>query len=233
MKLTFISDTHTQHSKLSLKGGDVLVCAGDIMGSGYDFSEVEDFAKWFGSQPYKHKILVAGNHDRLFDDQHMKEQLTRYSSLAGFQLRAEDCQKVLEDAGIIYLNDSGITIDGVKFWGSPVQPWFFNWAFNRERGEDIKQHWDLIPNDTDVLITHGPPKGFGDLVKMRGSSNRGKRVGCKDLLEAVRRSEPKIHVFGHIHEGYGMNPLGKTMFINASVVDEHYRQINDPIDVEL
>jgi len=233
MKITFISDTHTQHRKLKLIGGDVLVHAGDIMGSGYDFSEVEDFAEWFKEQPYTHKILIAGNHDRLFDDEHIKEQVVMRQSLAGFQLRAEDCQKVLKDAGIIYLNDSGITIDGIKFWGSPVQPWFCDWAFNRERGEDIKKHWDLIPLDTDIVITHGPPSHILDKVKMRGSMNRGENVGCEDLFFRLCAVNPKISCFGHIHEGYGTAVKGKTTFINASVVDEYYRQVNDPIDMEL
>jgi len=90
-----------------------------------------------------------------------------------------------------------VIIEGVKFYGSPWQPRFFDWAFNLDRGEEIKKKWDLIPMDTDVLITHGPPYGILDLT------HEGEKVGCEELMKAVLRVQPKIHIFGHIHEAYG------------------------------
>lgn len=117
---------------------------------------------------------------------------------------------------------------GLKFWGSPIQPWFHDWAFNRWRGSltegSIKKHWDMIPDDTDVLITHGPPKGFGDRP-----FGREKPVGCDDLLAAVLRIKPKLHVFGHIHGGYGFDVFNGTIFLNASSVDEAYKPVNSPV----
>ena len=126
------------------------------------------------------------------------------------------------------MNDSGITIDGIKIWGSPIQPEFFNWAFNRKRGAEIDKHWQLIPDDTDILVTHGPPFGYLD------ETARMERVGCVDLLKRIDEIKPKVHVFGHIHEGYGTAINDRdTLFINASVLDEHYRLVNEPICFEI
>jgi Icc-related predicted phosphoesterase len=129
--------------------------------------------------------------------------------------------------GIIYLNDNGITINGINIWGSPISPWFFNWAFNRHRGEAIKKHWDLIPAGTDILITHGPV--FGILDK----TNTLKHVGCEDLLKKINEIKPKVHVCGHIHEAYGMEEKSATKFINASVLNDKYELVNKPIAFEL
>jgi len=97
-----------------------------------------------------------------------------------------------------YLENSGVEIDGVKFWGSPWQPEFFNWAFNLPRGRRLAEIWALIPDDTEVLITHTPPYGILDRV------DSGEHVGCEDLRRALQRVKPKVHVFGHIHEDRGV-----------------------------
>jgi len=97
-----------------------------------------------------------------------------------------------------------VEIEGVRFWGSPWQPWFFDWAFNLERGEEIRAKWELIPDDTEVLITHGPPQGHGDMT------SRGEGAGCADLLARIRQVKPRYHLFGHIHEGYGTSTDGVT-----------------------
>jgi Icc-related predicted phosphoesterase len=99
--------------------------------------------------------------------------------------------------------------------------------FNRARGMEIKRHWDLIPIDTDVLITHGPPMGIRDLCA------NGERVGCEDLLQAIISIKPRIHAFGHIHEGQGTTRVDKTIFVNACCLDERYNPAHDPIDVGL
>jgi len=211
MKLTFFSDTHSKHHDVTdLTGGDILIHCGDITRKG-DLKELEDFAEFMSIQDYTHKIVIAGNHDFCFEDE-----------------RSDKAETILEDHRIIYLNDCGIVIDGLKIWGSPIQPEFFNWAFNRRRGEEIKKHWDLIPSDTNILITHGPPHGISDLCA------HGERVGCEELLLKVNElTDLSVHAFGHIHEGYGINTINDVQFINACSLDERYRYCNKPISIEL
>ncbi|MDM8547246.1 metallophosphatase domain-containing protein [Candidatus Venteria ishoeyi] len=209
VKLVFISDTHGLHRNLKPGSGDILIHCGDF--SRRDSLEsVEDFARFMARQDFKHKIVIAGNHDWCFEDQ-----------------RREQAEAVLRDHAIHYLNDSGIQLDGLNFWGSPVQPAFMNWAFNRERGSDIRRHWALVPDKTDVLITHGPV--FGILDRCRG----GHRAGCEDLLATVQRIKPRIHACGHIHESYGQIEKEGILFLNTSNLDEHYRLANSPIRYEL
>lgn len=134
MKIVAISDTHGQHHKLQLPEGDVLIHAGDISNRG-ELHEIKDFLLWFDKQPFKTKIFIAGNHDFYFE---------RHSE--------EEINNIIPD-GITYLKDSGIEIEGIKIWGSPITPFFFNWAFNRNRGYEIARYWDLIPSDTDIHYT--------------------------------------------------------------------------------
>lgn len=211
MRLICISDTHNQHEALKLPEGDVLIHAGDFTGMGRA-PEVEAFAKWFGAQPHKHKILIAGNHDWLFerDNEQARAWLMRH------------CPKV------IFLQDSGIEIEGVKFWGSPWTPFFLNWAFNLKRGLPLAEKWSMIPSDTHVLITHGPTHGILDLTR------HGKNVGCEDLRDALeKRLRPKLHVFGHIHEGYGTYTRNGTKYVNACSCNEFYEPTNAPAVVDL
>jgi len=111
--------------------------------------------------------------------------------------------------------------------GSPITPWFNNWAFNRERGAEIKLHWDLIPIETDILITHGPPFGIVD------ETVYSKRTGCEELLLNVYQVKPRLHVFGHIHKDYGQYTNGDTTFVNASVLDDHYQLVYHPVVINL
>lgn len=215
-KLVCFSDTHTLHEQIILPEGDIAIFAGDCCGRG-TFMEANLFIHWYAKQSHKHKIMIAGNHDWAFEG-----------------VDASVLEQSCKDNGIIYLNDSDIEIDGIKFWGSPVQPEFFNWAFNRKRGEDIKKHWDLIPQDTKILITHGPAHGILDLVETRGSINNGQHVGCEELLKAIQyRPSITHHIFGHIHEGYGQMEQNGVQYINASTCDKRYRPINPVIEVEL
>ena len=209
MTFVAISDTHNIHTPMQLPDGDVLIHAGDVTGKGTE-AQVYHFLAWFSAQPHRYKIFIAGNHDFYFE-------------LA----QPERIAAMIPD-NLIYLNDSGVTIEGIKIWGSPVQPWFFDWAFNRKRGPEIKKHWDLIPNDTDILITHGPAYKRLDRV-IRGNE----AVGCVDLLKAIERVEPKFFICGHIHEAYGVIEEEKTTFINASVLNEHYKMTNKPIVFEM
>lgn len=206
MKIICISDTHSLHRHLTIPEGDVLIHAGDLSGRG-ELGVVEDFNNWIGALPHKHKIVIAGNHDFCFERE------------------AEKAEKLLTNC--TYLRDSELVIDGIKFYGSPWQPEFFNWAFNLKRGAEIREKWDLIPEDTDILITHGPPYGYRD------QTMSGQKVGCQDLLERIEEIQPKYHIFGHIHEAYGIERNEQTTFINASSCDLSYRPVNQSVIIEL
>ena len=204
MKFVAISDTHGKHRKLVLPAGDVLIHAGDITYKGKK-DEVTDFLNWFSIQKFKYKIFIAGNHDFYFDQASMKEI------------------ENLVPPGIFYLNDSGIEINGIQIWGSPVTPWFYNWAFNRHRGPEIRKHWELIPPGTDLLITHGPPYGFLDVLPNE------QHAGCQDLLRTVLTLQPAFHVFGHIHDSFGMIRRSGINYVNASQVNEMYELAHRPV----
>lgn len=208
MKFVAISDTHGQHKKLVLPEGDAIIHAGDISTRGRT-EEIIEFLDWFKNLPYKYKIFISGNHDFYFE-----------------RTPSAEIEKLIPP-NVIYLNDSGINIEGINIWGSPITPTFFNWAFNRDRGKEISAHWDLIPSNTDILITHGPVYNILDEV------TRGGNVGCEDLLKKINAVKPKVHIFGHIHEAYGQKIVEHTHFINASVLDEDYVLQNSAVSFEL
>jgi Icc-related predicted phosphoesterase len=215
MKIVAISDTHSYHRRIVLPEGDILVHAGDITFRG-ELNVLEDFASWLKESPIKHKIVIFGNHELGFRDGPKRERAI----------------KILQDAGIIYLEDSEVVIDGVKFWGSPWQPWFHDWEFNLQRGKDIANMWSKIPDDTNVLITHGPPALILDEAPrgVLGYDN----VGCKDLLDRIGNlNSLKCHIFGHIHNSYGTKQVGPCTFVNAASCTEAYSPTNPPIVVEV
>lgn len=206
MKLVVISDTHSLHSSLQVPCGDILVHAGDLTDRG-TFEEVERFNEFLSQLSFPTKIVIAGNHDFCFE----RSRETSVNLLT-------NC---------IYLQDEAVTVEGIRFYGSPWQPWFYDWAFNLQRGSEIRAKWDMIPSNTDVLITHGPPFGHRD------RTTGGEQVGCRDLLDAVNRISPQVHIFGHIHEGYGSTSTPNTTFINASMCNEHYVMANEPIVIDI
>ena len=208
MQITLISDTHFRHNHLQFPGGDMLIHAGDVCGYGTEDESVA-FLEWFAAQPYKHKIFIAGNHDWFFEI-YDKAYIDK-----------------IIPTNIHYLNDSGIEIEGFKIWGSPVQIEFCDWAFNRKKGADINKHWKLIPKNTDILITHSPPFGILD------RTNSNYNAGCEMLLKKVNLIKPKLHVFGHIHEGYGMIEKEGIIFANASSLNVNYQLVNAPIVLEM
>lgn len=203
MKIGAFSDTHTLHKGLQIEHCDVLICAGDIMNSGYVMSDIIKFLDWFSEQPSEHKIFIAGNHDRLIENEslHITQRIRK------------------EYLNITYLENSEVIIDGIKFYGSPITPTFYNWAFMADRGKEIRKYWDLIPLDTDVLITHGPPFDILDNSMMKI------RCGCEELRKSVMRIKPKIHLFGHIHEGRGQLREDDILFANVTVLNENYRLV--------
>ena|ERR1039458_1786049 len=209
-RIVALSDTHGFHRKVTVPDGDIVIFAGDAMTSGYDFKEFKDFAEWFSDLPHMHKIFCGGNHDRVLES---SERIC----LSYFT-------KKRSSRDVIYLKDDGASINGKIFWGSPYQPEFYNWAFNVPRGEQIKKHWDLIPLNTDVLITHGPPMGILDQTEGWGNQH----VGCEELLKRLGEVKPKIHIFGHIHAGYGVHYNSDTMSANVSICNEAYVAVNEP-----
>jgi len=146
-----------------------------------------------------------------------------------FEKKYDVAKNITDSRNINLLIDSGIELEGIKFWGSPITPWFHNWAFNRYRGSNIQDHWDKIPQDIDVLITHGPPAYLGNNL---GRVQEGEDVGCYDLYKAIQRVKPKINCFGHIHEGYGTYIEEETLFINCSILNRRYVRTNDPISID-
>lgn len=218
MKILTLSDTHNQHKNIpsevisNLDGNiDMILHAGDMTSSGSKF-ECTEFFNWFSQLPFRYKVVIAGNHDFFFDD-----------------APDEDIQEFLSNyPDVIYLNDSGVEIEGLKIWGSPITPYFFNWAFNRI-GDTIKTHWDLIPLDTDILVTHGPVYGYLDMTQDK------RNVGCTYLRDKIQEmSNLKLYVCGHIHEDYGMiDTRPGPIFVNASVLNLNYRMTRLPILIEI
>ena len=237
IKLIVISDTHGQHRHLkNVPNGDILIHAGDISNVG-ERSQVEDFIEWFRNQPHKHKIFIAGNHDRSLDPKFNKEinpywdveTTSIFNSNNRRPYWVQDLLKSLEGTNVHYLENSEVIIDGIKFLGSPWTPWFFGeyWAFNKHRGDEIRVVWKNIPLDTNVLITHGPPAHKLDWCE------NGNLVGCHDLTYYIQMIKPKYHFFGHIHESYGVEQTIDTTYANASVLNVAYRISNKPLELEI
>ena len=217
-KITAISDTHNKHNQLGgfLPGGDLLLHAGDSTSRGYT-TEIENFFKWYDNiNNYDTKVFIAGNHDFGFQDnpEEIKGILTGYKTI-----------DYLQDE--LVMIGEGDHIDTVKIWGTPWQPEFYNWAFNLPRGEKIKEKWDMIPQNTDILLVHGPPHGKLDYVP-----HSNENVGCEEMMKKIKEIKPKIVVFGHIHEGFGYVFDGDTHYINAAVLDGNYIFKNKPVTFE-
>jgi Icc-related predicted phosphoesterase len=218
MKITFISDTHNKHKQITedLPGGDLLIHSGDISSMGYKH-EIQQFCKWFDSLTnYSAVVFIAGNHD------------------FGFEKRPEETMEIVNSyEWITYLQDSVLhfaseNIEIANIYGSPWQPEFHNWAFNLPKnGLELEQKWNDIPDNTDILITHGPAFGYLDTIMGQYDN-----LGCELLTKRIKTIKPKIHVCGHIHSGYGYVFDGDTHFINASVLDEQYQYTQKPLTVE-
>ena len=206
MKFVTISDTHGKHRELNLPSGDIIIHGGDFCHYGSK-NDMYDFLDWFKDLAYDEKILIGGNHDFF-----AAEQSERF--------------KEILPKGITYLNDSGTTYNGIKIWGSPIQPDLEGWAFGKKRGNEMKKHWDLIPKDTEILITHTPP--FGILDKSRS----GKSIGCEELTKRLQELHIKFHIFGHIHASYGKELIGNTQFINTSNMNSAKGLVNKPFRFE-
>ncbi len=172
---------------------NILTVSGDLTIRG-GLDELQRFREWLDTQPHRHKVVIAGNHDFCLEDK-----------------RRLEAESILKGPGITYIRDEMVVIDGVKIYGSPWQPWFHDWAFNVQRGHEIRQYWKKIPENLDVLLVHGPPYGRGD------KTLRGEHVGCVDLMEEIMRKKPKYVCYGHIHEDIGVWDLNTSKCVNVSV----------------
>ena len=228
LRFVCISDTHNETDRMILPQGDVLLHAGDFTRVGSE-AEVRHFIDFLDRvrPDFKEIVVIAGNHDLTFDS-------GNFHSLPVVQMfykgKTIDLHAVKESlkSKCTYLEDDCTEIAGIKIYGTPWQPEFGGWGFNVNRGADCLEHWKDIPNGIDILMSHGPPLGHGDKCQS------GARAGCSELLATVqKRVKPKYHVFGHIHEGYGISSDGVTTYINASSVNISYRQVNEPIIFDL
>lgn len=222
MIIDCIADLHGYYPKLD--GGDLLIVAGDLTAR-HTIPELDRFNNWVREQDYKKKILIAGNHDTLFE----RGVFDPTNPVDG---------TVLVDPSVDYLCDSGTEFEELKIWGSPWTKTFPGMnphckAFTCDTEEELAEKWALIPDDVDILITHSPPYGIFDAVR-ESINDIPISVGCASLRQKVMEIQPKIHVFGHIHEYGGKHNFYQYVhFINASYVNEHYQPVNKPIRVVL
>ena len=231
MRITFISDTHTymydkDYKELILNEGDILCFTGDIMSSGYNEGELIHFLKWLSKQPFKYKIFIAGNHDRLLEDK---------------SLIANEIISPYNDKGVIYLKNSSVEIEGLTFYGTPHQPYFGGWAFNVPDYEKLINIYQQIPDNVDVLLTHCPPYGILDQSHRPNYHNPSgeNHLGSMELKEVLAgkkqfKTQPRVVAFGHIHgDGGKMIEIGDTLYINGSLCDESYEPINNIVSINL
>lgn len=215
LKIISFSDTHGKHGALKIDGEyDIAFFSGDAgtYRSPYqNEAGILDFIEWYASlKNIKHKIWISGNH------------------CTSIEYGLVNAKKLSEEKGLIYLQHESIEIEGIKIFGSPYTPSFgYGWAFNVDRGESIKKYWSEIPDETDILIVHGPPYGVLDTVMS------GERVGCKDMTERIKNLKNlKLVQYGHIHEDYGHEIIDGVHYINASILNLRYELQNKPFIFE-
>jgi Icc-related predicted phosphoesterase len=206
--ICIISDTHGKHRDLVLPKADWIIHAGDVSSLG-TIPQISDFLEWYANTDYEKRFLISGNHDFLYE-------------------RQPELAKGMIPENVTYLESSSVEVDGIKIYGEPRTPWFHNWAFNVHRGDSIKKYWDAIPDDTNILITHGPPKGILDMTI------EGEFVGCQDLTIRLQSlKDIKLVCCGHIHEGRGYYEYADgQLIINASVLNRSYKLVNKPYVVD-
>lgn len=210
-----ISDTHSLHHKIrAMPDADVLIHSGDFTGSGTERDLIK-FNQWLGTLPYKHKLVVPGNHDTYCED---------HPGIA---------KQLLSNCTLLI--DEEVVIDGFRFYGMPWTPEFGRWSFMLPRGAGMRSVLSKVPEGIDVLISHGPPMGILDnvLINPYDPSQGVNHVGCADTYDTVMRIQPKVHIFGHLHDGYGQLKMGSTLFVNAAICDESYRPDRAPVLIRL
>jgi Icc-related predicted phosphoesterase len=238
MIIDCIADLHGYYPEL--EGGDLLIVAGDCTARD-EYSQWDDFFLWFRQRRYKKKILIGGNHDKVLLKMHKDYEEEGYPEIVCDFMHFHDSS---------YLCDSGTEFEGLKIWGSPWTLTFPEMnphckAFTVDTEEELSEKWALIPDDVDILITHGPPYGILDMVD--DDQNCGNyHVGSKSLAYRVNKidddgdGKKRLLVFGHIHEGYGAVSVSNVFhdkctwkMVNCSHVNQHYEPVNKPIRIVL
>jgi Icc-related predicted phosphoesterase len=210
MRLVCLSDLHGELYPIDeMPKGEVLIVAGDFSARG-DMMDVLNFKGWLNELPFSKKIIIAGNHDGY---------LAEHNHIGRLLLESEDT---------IYLENSSTEINGLKIFGSPYTPEFNGWHFMRPRGDEMAKIWKQIPDDTDILVTHGPPLGILD------TNHRDEKCGCWDLRERIKSLEHlRYHIFGHLHSAHGQKEVYGVKFINCSLLDDDYNLSFEPIVLEI
>jgi Icc-related predicted phosphoesterase len=208
MKIFALSDTHNNHYDIEeIPECDLLIHAGDVSTRGSP-EELLSFLDWFGKQKAKYKVMIPGNHDW------------------GFEKDPELWKRKAADRGISLLIEELIEVDGLKIYGTPITPYFCNWAFNRWPGPEIQAHWDKI-QPCDILITHGPPYQILD------ENGLMQNCGCNQLLDKILEIKPKVHIFGHIHENFAMKEFMGIKFYNVAMCSNRNALLEKPMEIIL
>jgi Icc-related predicted phosphoesterase len=192
LKIVCLSDTHELHRDVCVPEGDLLIHAGDITFFSRRPSVLADFNDWLGELPHKYKVVIPGNHDTMLENMANRRTITNAHLLI----------------------NSGIELDGLKVWGTPVTA-LNSGAFAVLQNQARAEFWAGIPADTDILITHIPPARILD-----GSPGTTEHAGCSSLRNSYRRIRPRLHVFGHVHSAAGYRPTAYTIFVNAALAGE-------------
>jgi predicted phosphohydrolase len=205
-RLVILADTHELHRETHVPHGDILIHAGDFSFFSHSLSAIEDFNAWLGELPHRFKCCIPGNHE--------------------FFLERDSSRRSLLSNATVLINE-GIEIEGLQIWGSPVTP-LANAAFGISSAEDRRRLYTQIPENTDILITHGPPYGILD-----SAPDSKVHSGCRELFDAVIRVRPKLHVFGHVHGAHGIFGTDETTFVNAALMSSFGGLDKDPIVLEI
>lgn len=200
IRVVVFGDTHEHHRDVSVPDGDLLIHVGDITRNSFSPRAIQDFDAWLGHLPHQYKIVIPGNHD--------------------YSLADPAWQKLITSA--ILLINNGVELMGLKIWGTPITP-VDHGHFGGETASDRENQFRAIPDETNILISHGPPHGILDRNNISSVPQ-----GCHELLAAVTRIKPMVHVFGHIHAGYGRRQIAETLFVNCAVAGMLSRPIRDP-----
>jgi predicted phosphodiesterase len=219
LKIVAISDTHSYHRQVNVPDGDLLIHCGDISHRG-ELDIIKDFSLWLKDLPHKNKIVIFGNHE--VGMRHGSKRL--------------DAIEMITDAEAYYLENSSVIIDGLKFYGSPATPRFYDWEWNFNRGKDIAIEWAKIPDDVNVLITHGTSHGILDMVQdIPSNYGRDLHQGCEELAKRIKDlKDLKFHVGGHLHTDGGKSVnINGVIYANAAICTENYNPTNKPIVVEI
>ena len=200
LTIVLISDTHELHREVEVPPGDILIHAGDFTMNSKSAEKLLDFNEWLGELPHAYRVVIPGNHDSVVEDASRRALITNATLL---------------------INET-VEIMGLKLWGSPTTP-LLGEAFGVVSDTVRAKLYSRIPADTDILVTHGPP--YGILDKAPGSHHH---EGCNQLLAAVRKVKPMLHVFGHIHRAYGTESTNDTLFVNVALPDSGFEMGNRP-----